>query len=149
MLRVVAFQEPLHFLSILASPECNEFLTGIWHTVCEQSEPQTPRPDFGPEDFHIHCLRVNSYPCAVIEMPAPVAMPEAYFAAFVVMMGPESDDEEETPEARYFTLERSFSMDGGSRTVLGSWTKDGTHLNFGDGPEPELDAFVDALKRLI
>jgi hypothetical protein len=47
-----------------------------------------------------------------------------------------------------FTLEVGFDFETNSpRTVLCGWTKEGTHLNFGDGPSPNVASFVEAIKQ--
>ena len=43
--------------------------------------------------------------------------------------------------ACFFTLEDA----GGGVTMLGGWSADERHLNFGDGPPPTLDAFAAAV----
>ncbi len=44
---------------------------------------------------------------------------------------------------RLVTLEKGFSLSNEPRTVLAEWAND-SHANYGDGPEPTLDAFVGA-----
>ena len=57
-------------------------------------------------------------------------------------------------EIRYLTLEQSVRIgeDGvfveGGRTVLAEWTARG-HDNYGDGPEPTIEAFLDAVRGLL
>jgi hypothetical protein len=76
----------------------------------------------------------------IVSMPAPVAVGEAHFVGVVLA--------ELTPGAavgyRYFTLELGDRGDGSARPVLCEW-KGARHLNFGDGPAPEVEAFVAAL----
>ena len=78
----------------------------------------------------------------IVEMPEPQ---EAVHAHFVAILLGEADDD----PARYITLERSVSLDAGAqRTVLAEWSTEG-HVNYGDGPEPTIDAFVDQLSAMI
>lgn len=77
-------------------------------------------------------------------------MTEAYFVAAVLLV----DLEQETPEVdqpalRYFTLEYGATLDGPPRTVLCEWTAEGSHLNYGDGPEPTLATFAEAIEQLL
>ncbi|HEY7226173.1 MAG TPA: hypothetical protein VH561_21565 [Micromonosporaceae bacterium] len=48
--------------------------------------------------------------------------------------------------ARYFVLEEAWSpIDARRYTVIAEWTKDGSHLNGGPGPEPERASFLAAV----
>jgi hypothetical protein len=40
-------------------------------------------------------------------------------------------------------------MGGPERTVLCEWTNDGTHANYGTGPEATLEALANALDELL
>lgn len=55
--------------------------------------------------------------------------------------------------AVFFTLERGEGPSGALRTVLGQWQRqeDGEvhHLNFGDGPRPDRDAFLAAVAAIL
>jgi hypothetical protein len=149
-LRIMAFQEPLSFLGILASPQRQPFLVRLLQRVSEHCKERESRPDFRIEDIAVHQVRVGPYPCAILEMPRPRAMSEAYFVAAVLL----TDLEKGMPEAkevalRYFTLEKGLAFGGPPRTVLCEWTADGTHHNFGDGPAPRLGSFIEAVQELL
>lgn len=93
-------------------------------------------------DIGLHDRTVNGRACMIVEMPEPQ---EAVHAHFVAILLGEADDD----PARYITLERSVSLDAGAqRTVLAEWSTEG-HVNYGDGPEPTIDAFVDQLSAMI
>ncbi|MFQ5605678.1 MAG: hypothetical protein ACE5HS_20605 [bacterium] len=72
----------------------------------------------------------------VIKFPPPKDLAEAYFSAMVF------DGENQS----YMTLEYSYFFTG---TVLGAWTKDGSHLNYGSGPNPTVGEFVEAILELL
>ncbi|OWK41613.1 hypothetical protein [Fimbriiglobus ruber] len=149
-LRQMAFAEPLTFLGTLASPGAHGFLARMIGNVSEFCTEREPRSDFGAEDLTVHKVRVGRYPGAVIEMPRPRAAAEAFFVAAVLM----ADLERGRPDPqdltlRYLTLEKGFVFGGPPRTVLCEWTADGKHLNYGDGPPPELQAFVGAVEALL
>lgn len=151
-LRSVALEQPVAFLGMLASPEAPRFLADLMRSVSEHCKKHEPQPDFRIEDITIHKVRIDNYPCAAIEMPRPRAMTEAYFVAAVLL----NDLEEELPNPqeaplRYFTLEKGLVFDDPprDRTVLCEWTRDGTHLNYGDGPEPRLEALIEAVRKLL
>jgi hypothetical protein len=141
-LRSVALDDPLFYLGVLASPERSKFLAQMIDAVAEQCEG---RPlGFSANDLAVYPGRVGSFPTAVVQMPDPIAPPEAYFTALVLLMdanGELPDGLSELP-VRYFTLERGVSLDGTIRRVLCEWDKTG-HSNFGDGPDiATLDGFL-------
>ncbi|NQY93417.1 MAG: hypothetical protein HRT43_04560 [Campylobacteraceae bacterium] len=66
--------------------------------------------------------------------PEPVAMTEAYFTAMVY---------KSSKEMNYLTMEFGMNiMTNEKRTVLGAWSKDKSHSNFGTGPKPSLENFM-------
>jgi hypothetical protein len=149
-LRSVAFTDPLVYLGILASPKGQEFLARLLRSVSEHCKEREPQPDFDVEDISVHQVRVGRYPCAVVEMPRPKATTEIYFTAAVLLADPEDGMPESAPmDLRYFTLEKGVVLDGPPRTVLCEWTSAGSHVNYGDGPEPQLEAFVRAVEESI
>jgi hypothetical protein len=97
-------------------------------------------------DLRVHKRRIGSHVCMLVEFPAPIATPEAFMVAIVSPREP--DGERAAGPCRYFTLEYSAQREP-PRTVLGEWTAQGSHLNMGGGPEPELDAFTAELARFI
>jgi hypothetical protein len=70
----------------------------------------------------------------LIAMPPPTEIPDAHFIAITT-----------SPTLRYFTLERGANDLGQPRTVLGEWTQDGRHANFGDGPPADPVLFLHAV----
>lgn len=149
-LRFAAMGDPLGFLAVVASPQARQLMTELWGHAAEFSAEQGERPDFSVDDIRIHPGRVGNRPCAVFEFPRPRATAEAWFTAAVGMIDlSEGTLPERTPELRYFTLEKGFVLSGPPRTVLGEWTSDGAHLNYGDGPAPDLRSFVAALEDMM
>jgi hypothetical protein len=73
----------------------------------------------------------------LVTMPEPTQIPLAYFVA-IVPRGPE--------EVEYFTLEKSLE---GSTVLGGVGAGEWRHLNYGGGPPPEREAFIEAVGRLI
>jgi hypothetical protein len=149
-LRSVAFEQPVRFLGILASPDAQRFLTDLLRSVSEHCKEREPRPDFRIQDVTVHKVRVGRYPCVVLELPRPRATTEAFFVAAVLL----ADLDQGLPDShaavlRYFTLEKGFVLGGPPRTVLCEWTAEGSHLNYGDGPAPQLQAFTGGLEELL
>lgn len=146
-LRTAAFDNPLGYLGVLASPDARKFLAFLLGQVSEHCREQEPRPGFGADDLVIHKVRVGGYPCCIVEMPLPRAPVEAYFTAAVVLAN--LDDElpsSEPVQMRYFTLEKGVTLGGPPRTVLCEWNAEGTHSNYGSGPEPRVESFIQAME---
>lgn len=90
----------------------------------------------------IHRRRRGGHTAHVVAMPAPESSPEAHLVAIVHRDDEPRDHMRESPSTRYFTLETAHP---GDRPLLCEWRRDGTHVNYGEGPEPEIGAFVDAV----
>ncbi|HVW00981.1 MAG TPA: hypothetical protein VHB77_11600 [Planctomycetaceae bacterium] len=152
LLRQVGLEDPLFFLGILASPGASEFFSKLLEAL---SDAELEPDDFDVDKLRVHPLRVGVFPCAVVEFPQPRAITEAYYTALVALIDPADGIPEKDTDipARYITLEFGMGEGGAPRTVLGEWTgkgvRDVTHANYGDGPEPTLEAFVAAVKGMI
>jgi len=146
----MAFENPLGFLSILASPDAHKFLSSLMQSVSEYYSELEQGPDYTVEEFTIHKARVGRYSCAIIEMPQPRGRTEAFFVAAVLLADPDqSMFDSKKGGLRYFTLEKGFRLGGPPRTVLCEWTEEGSHVNYGDGPAPRLDLFIEAIEQLL
>jgi hypothetical protein len=115
----------------LDADQTNAPIQAIWTSLAEQvkAEPE-PRP-------RASVARVGERGALLITMPEPRGPTHAFFTVAVPT---------ETG-LRYFALELCAIMDGS--TVLGAWTADGTHHNYGAGPAPSASAFLAAVDRLI
>ena len=106
------------------------------------------KKDFLPSDglkFEVNRFD-NGTVIAIITLPSPHAITEAFFTA-VVYRAPTNDQE---LIARYFTLEYGYSSsDDNFRTVLCEWTPDKIHHNLGTGPEPTSEAFLNIINKQI
>jgi hypothetical protein len=141
MLHGVCAQDPLKFFALLASDERGAFLEWLHGAVC-RSLDDAGEPDFGPGDVRVETVRVGGHPTAIFVMPPPRAIAEAFFVAMVLT---DRGTDVAPPSFRCFTLELGEGMDGTLRTVLGEWTDD-AHHNYGDGPDPRLPAFGEAIE---
>ena len=143
-LRQTALADPVIYLGILASEDAPKFIGNMIDAVASDFGQS---PAFHADAITVHPLRVGRYPCAVIEMPEPGDVAEAYFTALVGMIDladgppPESED----LPARYFTLEKGATLDGQPRTVLAEWDAT-SHMNYGDGPIATVEAFLQAIE---
>lgn len=88
-------------------------------------------------EFAVMHRRIGGYDAAVVRLPPPRGPTECHFAALL--------HAQNGLPARFFTLEDA----GGGVTLLGGWTADEQHLNFGEGPPPEIDRFVAAVTRRL
>jgi hypothetical protein len=142
-LRFVALSEPLKFLAIMVSPDATNFIDSLMKDVEEQCGKPTTFP---ASSVKIHAVRVNDYPCAVIELPEPKEIAEAHMVAIVVPLDMSADKppEPDSVKARFFTLEKGVSFSNEPRTVLAEWDTE-SHSNYGSGPPVDVSAFVSAL----
>ena len=88
-----------------------------------------------PNGIDRYLLRPNEdHTLIIIRFPEPIRMTEAYFASVLL--------NRKKRIYRYFTLELSFSDQGGNirKTVLGEWIKD-KRINHGDGSLPGIESF--------
>ncbi|MCA8992643.1 MAG: hypothetical protein KDA88_11710 [Planctomycetaceae bacterium] len=147
-LRQHALEHPAATIAVLGDAKASEFLDALAQQVNEWcQENGEPVGDFGT--WNIHCKRLAGMPVAVVEMPATVAPPEAYFVAIVLQTTDLTVEAMKAASARYFTLERSINLEGNTTTMMCEWTQDGTHCNLGAGPEPQVDAFLSKLKTMF
>jgi hypothetical protein len=148
-LRQVAYSNPVGCLGVLASPDATSFLTDLWHDVDKCCRERGETSTIQPSEFVVHKLCVGKYPCAVVEMPEPWFITGAHFIGILLrkpidQIGPMERD----VPLMYYTLEKTIDLgDDTPQTVLCCWTKDGMHSNYGPGPDPTLQAFVEELER--
>lgn len=147
-LRKICLQDPLMFFGSIASEHRDEFLKQVWRQVSEQCDPQG-EATFDISDVGFATCTIGVYPAIVVAMPEPEGLGEAYFAAIVLKMDLSKEDRPEKPEIFYFTLEKGARLDQSDRTVMCGWTADDSHLNYGDGPAPDGDKFVQEIEKLL
>lgn len=130
------FGDPARFFEVF-SREADHFLHHFWDRLGEQIAQ--PEGHVDPAGLHGEVRALdNDVEVALITLPEPAAVAEAYFAAAVYRPQPGGAD-----LARYFTLEYGITIpEGKPRTVFCGWTADGNHFNMGDGPAADPDAFL-------
>ena len=97
-----------------------------------------PDDYFEPEGMNRYILRPTpNHTIIIVQFPPPKRMTEAFYGAIVFW--PDN-------RYRYFTLEltEGMSPDGSPRTVVGEWADLG-HANYGEGPSPNPEAFLNAV----
>lgn len=149
----LAHADPARMMRILGGSDAEAFLRQVWDEIGQQGEPNER---FEPIGLSVAWVPLpTGHVAGLIVMPDPVAVPEAYFVAVVA---PQPTDEGFAPDlrCRVITLERSFTLplddlasSSSPATALCEWTADGTHLNFGIGPDPEAEHFAIALTAML
>ncbi len=147
-LRKICLQDPMNFFGTIASEHKDEFLKDVWQQVREHCDSEG-EATFDISDVGFTTCSIKDYPTIVLAMPEPTGLGEAYFAAIVLKIQLDDAERPEKPEILYFTLEKSVHLDQSDRTVMCGWTADDSHLNYGDGPDPGVDAFIEAIDKLL
>lgn len=137
---------PLHH--IWSKARARGELTGL---ISESEDSLEDEAQFAKDEelyraVSIHPRQVDGWSIFVIVMPAPERAPEAYYAAIVYREHEPREPMQPSASTRYFTLERADIVD---RTMFCEWTKNGSHLNFGEGPTPTVDGFVQVVTERI
>ena len=104
-------------------------LQKVWEDVARQA---------GADPDATLSVRAKVHECAgravvLITPPPPEHIAEAHFIAVVL-------DQADPSFVRYVVLEHSWNTESQPRTVVGEWSHDGRHINFGDGPQPPDEA---------
>ena len=142
-LRQVAFAEPVRIFGVLASDLRIKFFDDLLRDLDTRTEE---RRTFSGSDIRFSGSSIGDRPCAILKMPAPTNPVEAYFIAIVGRLPAEQlsaqlSNAEAGPLIDYYTLERPVEVTPEDRSVFCAWTDDGSHINYGSGPEPTLEAF--------
>lgn len=144
----MAFADPNRAMGILGGPDAVPFLNSIWQSVSEDL-PAAQR--LSPQGLRCATRSVDNYAVAIVVLPPAIEFTEAIFIALAY--GPMGDSDEASQRSlRYFTLEVGFVLEGDAagRTVVGEWTSQPAHLNWGDGPpSDDPDAFLEAVRALL
>ena len=148
ILRMLAFAQPAHTLSSLASNGRSKFISNLLQEN-EYGFAHAEERDFSAADIQYFGDPIGERPCAILQMPPPSGPTEAYFIGIVGRVPMEElyaadNGHREEILIDYYTLERPAEITAESPSVLCGWTSE-AHLNFGDGPQPTLEAFRSVL----
>lgn len=144
ILPALAREDAEVFFENLSSDRAADYLRDLWHRTGEDFAPQEL---IAPVGLRAEVTEVGDISLAIIILPPPVGVTEAFFTGASLASGHYSLSNEETEGLRYFTLEVGFTLPGDiPRTVFGEWTLQG-HVNYGDGPEPTVVAFTERILR--
>ncbi len=140
-LRLLAFSKPVQLLDALESPRCQGLLAQLLQNIDDEVGNVIPRT-FEASDIKISCMLLKNRPCAILQMPPPERLAEAFFVAIwsrheweeLCEKGMESASASE-PLIHYFTLERPHKPTRKSPTVFCRWNSEGVHQIFGVSPK--------------
>lgn len=157
MLPHIAFEWGATSVLMLSDPDkASGFVENLWRDCGEGLEG---RDLVAPDGLCVETRRAKGQKLiCLVTLPSPVVAPEAYFVVLVCDDLPEPDADDDAPETlelwrlllrstsvRVFTLELSQDLNGREHTVFCEWASDGRHLNMGDGPRPDKNAFFSFL----
>jgi hypothetical protein len=132
-MRAFAFAEPEITAASLRSPEsAQDLIRAVLSEVAEFYNLDDQQVLALMRAFKVTGRADGERQIYVIAMPPPQGPADCYFLGIMPI---------KDAGMKYFTLERSV-FDG---TMLCGWNATGTHLNYGAGPKPEVDAFVAAI----
>jgi hypothetical protein len=155
------FTMPIHAYNFLTQESIfRRILEILMYNIDSQSDFRDHRT-FSTADIKCSEHTLEKGVCILLEMPPPTSATEAYFAAVLFSKTREElqeldklpDNEAEEKILRsifYYTLELGhpmFASDSG--TYFCGRTPDGNHHNYGDGPRPESEVFIDFLSQHI
>jgi anti-anti-sigma factor len=138
----IVHADPKKAQEILSGPAGADFLASLWRRVGESIPVAAHTP---PNGLTLMTrTEADGTVIVVVTMPRPTRLAEAWFVAIVFTPGPRKLlFFQGPPMIRYFTLELGSNLSNNTpRTVLCGWSKEGNHFNVGDGPPPEVEAFL-------
>jgi hypothetical protein len=137
-LRELALEQPMMAFAGVLSDEPRDKTGRMLWDDCGQRVKQAGEPTWPFPGMESRMYDDGPFPMAVVKLPEAKKQTEAHFVAIVLCVDPKKDKPPPPVPARYFTLEHGGP---GGETVFGEWTKDGKHLNRGEGPAAEWEPF--------
>ena len=136
----MALREPDQLQAFLGGKNGLAWLHGLWHFVGDQHDSEE---HLSSEGLTLERFDGDDGTLFVVRLPEPVAVSEAHMVAVVLRdAGTEVSSRFTTS---YLTLEVGFSTGESGNTTLAEWRCEGSdmqHLNYGEGPEPEVLPFA-------
>jgi hypothetical protein len=134
-LPMAAFRYGEELVKVARAGNLAEGLAKLWVDLGTALPPEHRLPADGlGASWH----EADGYEIALITLPPPGGVTDAYLAAIVVPKG--------GGNVRYLVLERGVPDTAGKpTTVLGEWLAGGDHFNMGAGPGPEPEPFLAAV----
>lgn len=141
-LRRLVLESPIDFMGLAADGSLDARLSLSWQSVGARFADAERLPADGLSSA---VASIGETTIVVVTMPPAQHVTEVHYAAIV----PAATIRGSEVARRYLVLEHSWNLDDSPATVLGEWTTEGHHVNFGDGPRPQAAAFVAAVERLL
>jgi len=140
ILPALFFENPFNFIGS-ANLKGEEMLKSIWSGFAQEMiEDKSQRLD--SERLAVTAVEEHSVLGTLITLPQPEAMAECYYVCAMGELKKNFFGRVKIKKPKFFTLELGVNLDGENRTVFCSWLKNGTHLNFGGGCEPNPKEFI-------
>ena len=113
-------------------------LDGLLRHLWAEAGERLPEPDrLDPDGLRGEVVEVAGHDAILVTLPPATSTAEAHFVALVAAAPP-----------RVVTLEYTLNVDDSVATVLGEW-HGGGHVNRGEGPPPDRDAFLAVVAGLL
>ena len=143
----IALSDPEGFTAAVGSGAYQEMFPNLWRKMSREFKlaDDPPNPQF---DGTVYPLGGDAY-CALVRMPEPQSMTEAYFCA--LLMGPKRWSWRafrRKRKVRFFTLEYTLRDLTEPSNVVCEWASGGEHLNYGFALPVDADEFVRAICEL-
>lgn len=138
VLRAIVFRAGSLVLGLAADGGLTALVHESWQRIGESLSEERRLPAIGLRGDRVDTPELSA---AVITLPRAEHIAEAHLVALVA-------DSADPTRLDFFTLEHSWTEDDAPATVIGCWTRDGRHLDLGDGPAPDPDAFLAAITRI-
>lgn len=139
--------DPARFIQSL-DEQGNAFLLRAWVNVGVDLQGQDLVDPAGLR-YDIREFEEDGMTIVLVTLPPPQAITEAYFVALVYCTkGIGLCIEQGSPTA-VITLEYNWVTGDKPITIVGEWMPDGSHRNYGVGPEPTPEAFLAAVRKIL
>jgi hypothetical protein len=138
VLRAIVFRAGAYLLELAAKGALTAVVHESWERIAEGLPPERRLPADGLRGDRVDTPELAA---AVITLPSAAHIAEAHYVALVA-------DPVDPTRLDFFTLEHTWTTDDRPATMLGRWTRDGRHLELGDGPAVDPHQFLDAIARV-
>lgn len=142
-LRDLFFDSPDEVLAILKDEHRDDLLLDLWNRVGEEVGKSSL---IAADGLSCEIRMLDDTTVAMIILPTPQALNEAYFVALVYGRCSAGNK----ALTHFITLEHSIDLgDGSPANLLCEWEGSGGHMNMGYGCEPTLEAFFEEVCNLL
>ena len=130
---------PERLLPMIVGSDFGLFAFGVWNEVAKRLPPE--KRIALNEPMRSESRELEGYATAIVTLPAAERVTEAICVAVAIKPGRKKLLGGTTPATvRYLTLELSEDpIRKAACTVVCEWRKDGSHVNHGEGPDPNAE----------